>query len=158
MKKCIHATHHLKLFIPYFHKARGEPWPKPNAHVFSTGTALGSSRQFTGTGTNHMSDPNTMIVTWCHQVFTMPLKFAVYCILLGVLSLCFHTACGEPSPKPNAHLLSVGTTLGSTRQYNCNDGHVLSEASDPDTMTVTCLASGAWTATNFQCVAGRYYH
>ena len=40
----------------------------------------------------------------------------------------FNTACGEPLPKPNAHVLSIGTTLGSTGQYTCNDGHVLSEA------------------------------
>ena len=53
--------------------------------------------------------------------------------------------------------MSSGSTLhGSSRQYECIPDHVTTPDSDVTSMTITCQSTGAWTATNFQCVIGEY--
>ena len=68
---------------------------------------------------------------------------------------CTYLACGEPTAQPNAYVLGGGTTVGSARQYNCDEQYELNDASVPDTLTVTCQSSGDWTPTNFQCVVSK---
>jgi CUB/sushi domain-containing protein len=116
----------------------GVPPTIANANVNAPSTTTGSTATFTcRSGFNQR--PSTVRTAACT---------ADGWSFSGTALVCDRVSCGDPEPLPFGSVDTAGGTLfGSTATYACNPGYEL--AGLP---TVTCQASGAWSALGATCV------
>ncbi|XP_056017716.1 sushi, von Willebrand factor type A, EGF and pentraxin domain-containing protein 1-like isoform X1 [Ostrea edulis] len=76
--------------------------------------------------------------------------------LLGDNLTCPVIDCGTPEQVPGANLYSYTNTLfGSTFNYSCQSGSILSGESVNGDYRVTCQENGQWSFGNLTCTGGR---
>lgn len=102
-------------------------------------------------GIQRLSSPGVEVPLSCKQGYTSLLgPRKIVCTIRGEWTktkfMCIPKTCPSPDLPSNGELYYEDTVYQSTVNYTCNEGYILTGAS-----TVTCLASGRWSAPTPEC-------
>lgn len=108
--------------------------------------------------------PNFLLLTWCILCFWVCVMYVTRFKLVSNLPcLILHQKsysvidCGTPEQVPGANLYSYTNTLfGSTFNFSCQSGSILSGESVNGDYRVTCQENGQWSFGNLTCTGWWY--